>query len=207
MGKIRPRESGAPLVEDCITLDLAWIMRLAPIREGQAGSGAITWRGGDNAISSLRYRLDLREAATARLVLHYNLETTGGNLLRMRQVIALASSSQNFGGRRWWMLCPVAGQRVRKIYLPPGGQQFAGRKALGFNFRVERLTRFDRPIEKLFRAQRRLGGMQGLNAGLKRPKGMWQRTFARHIATVEQHEFACAEQIASLIDKPVGAPS
>ncbi len=201
MGNIRPRHSDTPLVGDCITLDLAWIMRLAPIREGQAGYGAVNWHGVDNAIGTLRFRLDLREAATARLILRFRITTPNGNLKPMQQVIALTSSLQHFGGRRWWMRCPVTGQRVRVLHLPPGEQRFAGRNALGLAYRVERLSRFDRPFEKLFRAQLRIGGTQGLDAGFERPKGMWKRTFARYITAVEQHDVACVEQIAALINK------
>jgi hypothetical protein len=88
------------------------------------------------------------------------------------------------------------------VYLAPGGNQFASRKALDLTYRVERLNRFDRPFEKLFRAQRRLGNSESLSTGLTRPKGMWRRTFARHARRFKTLDIACAEQIFAVIQRP-----
>ena len=191
---------GKRLVEDCLTVDLAWLMRLAPIREGQAGTGEINWRADGDLIGALRFHLDLRATGTARLVLHYNLAATERPREPIRQVIALTVQPQHFGGRRWWMRCPANGDRTRTLHLPPAGNCFASRRALGLTYRVERLNRFDRPFEKLFRAQRRLGNPQRLGAELVKPKGMWQLTFARHAARVAALDVNCAEKIVSFID-------
>lgn len=190
------RRDGNPLVENCLVLDIAWLMRLAPIREGQSGSGEIKWSLDGDAIGTLRFRLDLRDAEHARLIVHWQWDAARRSI---PQVVALMALPQHLGGRRWWMRCPVTGERVRTLHLPPGSNSFASRKAWGLAYRVERLNRFDRPFEKLFRAQRRLGNVQGLGAGIEKPKGMWQRTFARHVTTLEQHDRACAEKIAALI--------
>lgn len=193
------QRGGKPLVEDCLTLDLAWLMRLGPIREGQAASGEIKWSRDGEPVASAHFRLDLRSAETARLILHYNVTKPKGGEMVVRQAIALTALPQHFGGRRWWLRCPVTSERLRTLFLPPGGERFVGRKAAGLAYRVERLGRLDRPFEKLFRVQRRLGGPQGLGTGLERPKGMWRRTFARHAARFERHDIACVERIAALV--------
>jgi hypothetical protein len=198
MGRVHSgKRGGKPLVEDCFTLDLAWIMRLGPIGDGQAGSGEIKWRVDGVPSQSARFRLDLRELESARLTICSEM---------ISQVVTLTTVPQNFGGRRWWMRCPVTGERVRCLYLPPGGARFASREALGLSYRVERLTRFDRPFEKLFRVQRRLGEVQGLGAGLKRPKGMWKRTYARHASRLDALDVACEEKIVALIQAGKGDP-
>lgn len=186
---------GKRLVEDCLTLDLAWIMGLAPIRAGQAGSGKIDWGVDGTVIGSLRFRIDLRAIENAQLVLRYTLVTPEGDRKPVRQVIALTALPQHLGGLRWWMNCPVTAERARVLYLPPGGDRFACRKAWGLAYRVERLNRFDRPFEKMFRAQRRLGGAQGLGMGLARPKGMWRRTFARHAERFGALDEACLQEV------------
>ena len=88
---------------------------------------------------------------------------------------------------------------MRVLYLAPGTEKFAGRMALGLAYRVERISRFDRPFEKLFRAQRRIGAAQCLGTIPARPKGMWRRTFARHSALLDKLDTACAEEVAELI--------
>jgi hypothetical protein len=193
MGSIHSgRRDGKRLVEDCLTLDLAWLMRLGPIGDGQAGIGEIHWRVVGEPVRSAQFRLDLRNLDSARLTLCNDT---------INQTIALVAVKQNFGGLRWWMRCAVTGERARTLHLSPGGNCFASRKALGLAYRVERLARFDRPFEKLFRVQRRLGGVQGLAMGLERPKGMWRRTYARNVTRLDQCDLACAHQIAALMKR------
>ncbi len=194
------RRRGKRLAEDYLALDLAWLMRLGPIRAGQVGSGELNWSVDGRAVAALRFRLDLRATETARLILFYSLANPEGQRKPIRQIIALTAVPQHFGGLRWWMRCPDTGERVRVLYLSPECEHFAGRKALGIAYRVERLSRFDRPFEKLLRTQRRLGGKQGLGESLERPKGMWKRTFARHVANLPKHDRACLERITTAIE-------
>lgn len=183
MGSARSgRRDGKPLVEDCLTLDLARLMRLGPIRDGMAGQGVLDWSIDGQAIGMVHFRLDLREATATRLVLSYAIADGAGKSRSVSQSLRLAFTAPHFGGRRWWLICPVTGERVRCLHLPAGGDCFASRKALGLGYRVERLGHFDRPFEKLFRLQRKLGGASGWGIGPRRRRGMWQRTFDRHLA-------------------------
>lgn len=191
------RHGSKPLVEDCPKIDLAWLMRLGPIHDGQAGNGEIHWHDGGAFVQSARFRLDLRNVEDAYLTVRSG---------PINQKIALVSVPQHFGGRRWWLRCPVTGERARTLHLPPESARFASRKAWALAYRVERLVRFDRPFEKAFRTQRKLNGTQGLGLGLKRPKGMWAKTYARHAAQLEALDVACAEKIVALIGNAAGAP-
>ena len=182
------------LVEDCLALDLAWLMRLGPIREGQAGNGEIHWNRCGFHFSA-RFRLDLLDPDAGCLTVRYSLPWQGMLGRQVRQAVTLTSTPQHFGGRRWWMRCPDTGERVRILYLAPGGRKFASRGALGLSYQVEQQNRFDRPFEKLFRAQRKLDGGGKLGAEIQRPKGMWRRTFVRHIEKIAALDLACADHI------------
>lgn len=195
------------LVDDCLALDLAWLMRLGPVRTGQRGSGKVQWSIGGTTTGEIRFRLDLRKTGTASLILKFNACGKDGIRQPVTQIFCLEALPQNFGGLRWWLHCPATGKRVRTLHLAPGRNLFASREALGLAYRVERLDHFDRAFEKVFRAQRRLGQPHGLGHGLERPKGMWRRTFNRHVAALERHDLACGKQIAALIPKSLtGAP-
>jgi hypothetical protein len=195
------RRNGKPLVENCLTIDLAKIMRLAPIGEGQSGSGEIRWSIDGQPICAIRFRLDLRNADTARLIAEFPVSLPNGEYKQQRQAVRLLTTTQNFGGKRWWLQCPVTGKRVRTLHLPANRDRFASREALGLAYRVERLSHFDRPFEKLFRVQRRLRQPEGFGAGIERPKGMWRRTFARHADRLVRAEIACANEIVALIER------
>ncbi len=191
-------DRGRVLVEDCLTLDLAQLMRLGPMRDGLAGSGFLEWQMDGEAIGSVRFRLDLRDAEAARLVLTYCV-AVDGKRRTVSQSIRLAFTVPQFGGRRWWMLCPVTGARVRCLHLPPGGDRFASRKAWGLSYRMERLGQLDRPFEQLARRQRRLGGNAGWGTVPVRPKGMWQRTYARHLGRLAALDAGCGAAILGLM--------
>jgi len=190
------RRNGKPLVENCLTLDLAWLMRLAPIRAGQTGNGETQWSVDGEQIGTACFRLHLHNDANGVLILTHDF----GWAKARTQKIPLTTTRQPLGGYRWWMRCPITGRRARTLHLVPGGTIFASRDALGLAYRVERLNHFDRHFEKLFRAQRRLGSAQGLAVELKRPKGMWRRTYVRHAERLEALDIGCAQKIAALIE-------
>jgi hypothetical protein len=54
--------------------------------------------------------------------------------------VRLMAMQPNYGGRRWWFLCPLARndggppRRVAKLYLPPGGRYFGSRDAYGLTY-------------------------------------------------------------------------
>lgn len=41
--------------------------------------------------------------------------------------VELDTTHCNYGGKRYWFLCPICKKRVAKIYLPPKGKYFACR--------------------------------------------------------------------------------
>lgn len=184
------RRNGKSLVENCLTLDLARLMRLGPICEGIVGQGVLDWSIDGQRIGTAHFRLDLRDAAAARLVMAFGVADGARKPRCVSQAIRLDFTVPNFGGRRWWLICPMTGERVRCLHLPAGGDRFASRQALGLGYRVERLGHFDRTFEKLFRLQRRLGGA-GWAIEPKRRKGMWQRSFDQHLARHADLDAAC----------------
>jgi hypothetical protein len=46
-------------------------------------------------------------------------------------MLRLVTTRPNYGGRRWWFLCPLAGRRAMKLHLPPRSRLFESREAYG----------------------------------------------------------------------------
>jgi hypothetical protein len=195
------RHSGYPTVEDALTIDLALMLRRGWIRDGGCGSGSQHWSRDGERFASIGHRFDMTDPASASLTLSFTWTPSGGEPQRVEQRIPLVSTVPHFGGRRWWMLCPVTGRRVAKLHLPPGGGKFACR--LGWRrplpYRSERVARRDRPFEKLFRLQRKLGSPEGWEAGLRRPKGMWRRTYERHWERYWELDAQCGAAMIQLV--------
>ena len=64
-------------------------------------------------------------------------------------------------------------------HMPRNGDRFASRKAWRVQYKSQRVTDRDKPFEALFRIQRRLGCDEGWEQPIRRPKGMWHRTYQR----------------------------
>ncbi|HUZ93837.1 MAG TPA: hypothetical protein VMU57_02890 [Edaphobacter sp.] len=78
-----------------------------------------------------------------------------GSKTSFRQAIPLAKTRPNFGGRRWWFVCPLTvngvacGRRVRKLHLPPGAQYFGCRNCHSLTYRKSQ--EHDRRVDNLLR--------------------------------------------------------
>lgn len=117
----------------------------------------------------------------------------------VEQKIRLVFTEPHYGGRRWWMVCPYRHIRAAKLYMPNGGDRFASRKAWRLAYQSQRVAHRDRAFEKLFRLQRKLGCEQGYDSFIRRPKGMWHRTFDRPLERFEELDAVCGAEMAMLI--------
>ncbi len=201
-GALSGRRCGGPVVEDCITIDLAQLMRLGAVLDGHAVRGALDWQQDGQDVASVAFRLDLRQPERAALVLAFRLGSDGQ---AVAQRIGLAFTVPQFGGRRWWLICPVTGERVRCLHLAPGGTRFASRRALGLSYRVERLGQFDRPFARLHREQRRMGHAGGWGSLPERRKGIWKRTHERHLARLAALDASCGAAVLELMGRRAAA--
>ncbi|MCA0911000.1 hypothetical protein [Qipengyuania gaetbuli] len=145
----------------------------------------------------------MSEPGLERLVLNY-MRGSGEDAERVLQSIYLSHTVPNYGGKRWWMICPYRGHRVGKLYLPPGGDRFASRQAWRLGYQCQRDSARDRPFERLFRLQKKLGCDQGWEAGIQRPKGMWHRTFDRHLERYWELDDECASEMAAMMGRLLG---
>jgi hypothetical protein len=141
------------------------------------------------------------EPAAASLHLSFTLTPYGEKARQVEQRIELAWTQPHYGGRRWWFVCPSTGRRAGKLHLPPGGAWFASRTAWRLAYRSQRSAAADRPFDKLFRLQDKLGGPMGWDAGLRRPKGMHHRTYERHLARYWRLDAQCSAAGMAMLDR------
>ena len=101
-------------------------MRAGALVPGERTGGLWGWtyQGDDRPHAIVSYEADLTEPDDPWLRLRYHV---GGE--RMNSIVRLVSTRPNYGGRRWWFLCPLVGRRAAKLYLPPGAKLFGSREA------------------------------------------------------------------------------
>ena len=163
------------LVEDCLPLSIVKLLRERNLVAGQVMTGVLTWTTTreNRALEIVTYSSDL----TAND--HGWLRITSLDGRHVDQV-SLTTTVPQFGGRRWWFVCPFSGARVGKLFRPAGVRCFAGRKAHGLAYRSQREAGIETSHSRVERAARKLGGRWTLGRALpRRPKGMHHRTYAR----------------------------
>jgi len=192
------RTGGRPTADSAHRIDLAWMMRTGYAKPGCHISGTLRWTCGGRPSGWINYTARMDEPGQERLELSYTLGE-GNDREAVRQTIRLCHTAPHYGGKRWWMICPYQHIRVGKLYLPAGGDRFASRKAWRLGYAIQRVAHRDRPFERLFALQKKLGGDQGWEAGLHKPKGMWQRTYDRHWDHYEALDARCGAEMMAVM--------
>lgn len=194
------RDGGRPTADASLRIDLAWMIRTGRALEGAWIPGQLTWTCGGQEAGSIGYHAKMHQPGEERLELSFT-RGSGEDREQVRQTVRLCHTAPNFGGRRWWMICPYRHIRVGKLYLPSNGDRFASRQAWRLGYQCQRDGARERPFERLFRLQKKLGSDQGWEAGLRRPKGMWHRTFDRHMERYWELDAECAVEMMALMGR------
>jgi len=194
------RYGGRPTADASKRIDIAWMIRTGRAVPGQWVRGTLSWSRGGSPAGSISYEADMRDPEGSELRLSY-WRGEEPNRESVKQTVRLVHTQPHYGGRRWWIICPYRHNRVGKLYLPAGGDRFAGRQAWRLGYQIQRVGHRDRPFEKLFRLQEKLGCERGWGNWIRRPKGMWQRTFDRHWAEFEAIEAECDFVMAGFMER------
>lgn len=192
------RHGGRPIAEHCLRIDLAWMLRTNRANEGYCHWGTLNWTCGGSPSGSVNYSAEMDQPGRERLELRYK-RGSGDDTEQVRQTIQLCHTIPHYGGKRWWMICPYRSVRVGKLYLPPGGDRFASRNAWRLGYQSQRNRPLDNKFERLFSIQKKLGCEQGWGNSPRKPKGMWWRTYWRHMEEFWELDAQCgAEMMAWL---------
>lgn len=192
------RQSGRPTASASKRIEIDWMIRTNKAIPGQSVRGTLSWSRGNQAAGSISYEADMRDPENSELLLSYT-RGEGADPEAVKQTVRLIYTRPNFGGMRWWMICPFRHNRVGKLYLPPWGDRFAGRKAWRLGYQSQRDAPRDKPFERLFRIQRKLGCEEGWGNWITRPKGMWHRTFDRYEERFESISDECDAVMAGMM--------
>jgi len=149
------RWSSKTTVEEGLTLDLCKLIRMKLIIPGRHVSNSLIWsRVSDGEkIGSIGYEANLKTPHGAWMRLRYKHKDTP-----LDYKVRLTTTRPNFGGMRWWFICPSNGSRVAKLHSPPGGEYFASRSAYNLNYQSQHETPVFRCLTTAQNIRRKLGG-------------------------------------------------
>jgi hypothetical protein len=187
------RQSTRTSVEQCRVLDASRWTREGLLRIGTVQSGLWQWTDADTGQvrSSIGFLVDTFSGRPS-LRLTYTFTNTGE---RVDYNVKLQATRPNFGGLRWWFICPLlvngkpCGRRVQKLFMPSRGRYYGCRHCHDLTYTSRRQDAKDRTLTKAQRIRVRLGGDRCILAPFPdRPKGMWRRTFQRLKCKAEDAE-------------------
>jgi hypothetical protein len=118
-------------VEESLVLTASTVVRQKALVPGTRTTGSWSWAhdGDDRPYATIGYEADLTDDSNAWLRLHYQ-----ANGQPVDYKIRLRTTTPNYGGRRWWFICPLSRRdggpprRVAKLYLPSGEKYFGSRE-------------------------------------------------------------------------------
>lgn len=147
-GRNGGRPATRPQLDSGLKLDLYRLKRQGWLVPGASTSGSLTWTNKRTGaqLAAIGFAITAgEETATARLT--YTTALHDGGRVASDYSIALVSTPQPFGGRRWWFLCPVTGSRAAVLHMPAGRTRFASQAAIRGSYRTQRISPRDRTME------------------------------------------------------------
>lgn len=175
-------------VEESCVLDTAWFKQRGVLKAGVIAPGSCMWTRGNEKAASIGWWVDTTELGREYIRVYYSVRHNPEQAwARIEERVQLASSRPNYGGLRWWFVCPCS-RRCAKLYLPPAGRHFRCRMCYRLAYACQRETVSDRLLRRADKLRRRhsLGDRGTVPL---RPTGMRRATYYRLADEIETLEY------------------
>jgi hypothetical protein len=189
-------------VEHSRSLDVNGLHRAGCLKPGWRGGWQ--WTRDGEKIASINLR-----AEENRLRLEFKVRIDGGDWESVSEAIPITYAPCRYGGERPYFLCPGVvngrhcGRRVAKLYA--GGRYFLCRHCYRLSYASQSEAEHDRMLRRANKRRMRLGGEPGTCSLIRRPKGMWRRTYEREFDEIlnaeERGEELFFVRTAHLLDR------
>ncbi len=178
------RQGAANCTDSCRSLDVRRWQRDGLLAPGRWFNWL--WMTNEETVANIHVQ---SEEGCVRL--NYRFRQNGGEWQSMNYFVCLTTTPCNYGGERYWFICPVAGCNRRVALLYGYDEIFACRHCYQLVYRSQRETDNDRVIRQAEKIRSRLGWKPGiLNPNGDKPNGMHWNTYfrlqAEHDALVER---------------------
>lgn len=178
-------------------IDIRYLKKIG-VLSNSWGSGTLAWESRGERTGSIRYK---REEDWLSLI--YKAQRGNSDWCDIKQRIRLDQTSCNFGGYRYWFICPDCGKRIGVLY--GAGIRFLCRHCYNLAYASQNETASDRLLRKTRKLRKRLGVSANLTEPvLFKPKGMHQKTFDELLRQLRQLEGAVVDNMISEMDRMRG---
>ena len=139
-------------VEDCRSVSISFLKKHDYLSENSCRSGGISWKNcyGEET-SSIGIVVSTFESEKYVRFYYTVTSRSSGEKTEYDYKVQLTTTPCNFGGVRYWFICPLSkrgvycGRRVGKLYKAPGADYFGCRHCHNLSYESRNEPRFARP--------------------------------------------------------------
>lgn len=168
------RKFGANVTEDYRSIDVRRWQRERLLTPGN--SFDTTWSRNGEKIAAISVRV---ESDQLRLIYNFR-NSNAAEWESLDYPVKLQTTTCNYGGERYWFICPAAdcGKKVALLYS--AGKYFACRHCYQLAYKSQHETKGDRGYRGAGKIREKLGWQAGIaNPPEGKPKGMHWKTYNR----------------------------
>lgn len=185
------RTGGRYTLEGCGSFPLSMKTLRPYIREhGNHFTATYTFAVGSPEELAVTLMINMRDPHNPSLTLMHQRRTDAGGL--ESYCVWFERHTPNYGGVRWYFVCPRTMRRVTKLWLPRGGHQFWSRQAYRLDYVTQREDAMGRAQRRMMKLHRAMGG-DGSYDDEPPPKAKWRR-WAKYERQAEAYD-ALAERV------------
>ena len=177
-------ESHRLTVENCIALDTAALRKEYMFSERITNRINRKWRADGLVVGDVFLTTEFTSG-----VAYPQLQIAGTCFGQpIRQTIRLVAKRMRFGGKRWYMICPITQRRCCKVILPPGGADFASASGWGVTYRSQREDAMERSYRAIRKIKKKIQSLPERTRSGTREQ-LWQRLEEResYLARIDEH--------------------
>jgi hypothetical protein len=196
-------------VDEVRSIDILSLQREKVFSRGPGMTWTSSWSTNGEVIASISYRVEAGEDGPSGLRFMYTITDNDTGVKKdYNYLIPIVSTSCNYGGKRWWYICPLivngrsCHRRCRVVYMPPGSEYFGCRDChqLTYESRQRHREKFYEGFEKPYKAVEAAREELDRSRSWKKLEKLWRRLSCAH-ATIKSFEAVLTSQEPKIIYK------
>jgi hypothetical protein len=196
-------------VDEARSIDILDLQRKEVFTKGSTWSWTSSWSRNGEVVASISYRVESGDNGPAGLRFMYTItENETGEKKDYNYIIPVVSTRCNYGGKRWWFICPlvvngrVCQRRCRIVYLPPGTEYFGCREChqLTYESRQRHREKFYEGFEKPYTAAEAAQKELAKARSWTKKEKIWRKLSRAH-AAIESFESIFTNRTSKIIYK------
>jgi len=196
-------------VDEARSIDIIDLQKENVFSKGPGMIWASSWSRNGKVVASISYRVEGGENGPSGLRLMYTItDNNSGEKNDYDYTIPVVSTPCNYGGKRWWYICPLivngrsCRRRCRIVYMPTGSEYFGCREChqLTYESRQRHRENFYEQFEKPYKTAHAAHEKLAKARSWEQKEKLWRKLSRAH-AAIESFENMLNKRTPKIIYK------